>query len=145
MLADEIAIFLAAASLGLTVGSTAANGIFAVPFPTEAGDTATCVIEYPGKPPIRAMGPNLQAPVFERAKFQVLSRDGSNSSFDCRALQKNIWAALTHQSGTLTGTTGGTTVYGYIDALSSPFFLKFDENARIYYACNFEAYKVLSP
>lgn len=145
MLADEIVNYLSGAGLGLVIGSTDTNGIFAVPFPTEAGDTSTCVIEYPGQGPIRAMGPSLQAPVFEVVKFQVVSRDVNDRAFNCRSLQKNIWAALTHTGPTLTGTTGGTTVYGYIDGVQSPFFLKYDENARIYFVCNYRALKVLSP
>lgn len=145
MLPDEIVRYLSTAGLGLTIGSTGTNGIFNVPFPTEAGDAATCVIEYPGKEPIRAMGPALQAPVFEDVKFQVVSRDKSDNAFTCRSLQKNIWAALTHLASTLTGSTGGTTVYGYVDSVQSPFFMKYDDNARIYYACNYRALKVLSP
>lgn len=146
MLADEIAQYLAGAGLGLVVGATSANGIFAVPFPIQAGDAATCVIEYPGLKPVRAMGPNLQPPIFEAAKFQVLSRDTPDNAQTCRRLQQSIWAALCHLSTTLVGSTGGSTYYGYIDGIqSAPFFLKQDDSARVYYVCNYMAWKAPSP
>lgn len=146
MLADEIARYLAGAGLGLTVGATSGNGIFAVPFPTEAADAATCVIEYPGLKPVRAMGPNLTAPIFEAAKFQVLSRDTPDNAYTCRRLQLGIWAALCHLSTTLVTSTGGSTFYGYIEGVqSAPFFLKQDDSLRLYYACNYLAWKAPSP
>lgn len=144
MLADEIVTYLAGQGLGLTIGSTDTNGLFAVPFPTEAGDAATCIIEYAGKPPIRAMGPVLQAPIFEQAKFQVLSRDISDRALDCRTLQKNVQNTLMHLATNLVGSSGGTTVYGYIEAMQPPFFLKYDENGRIYFASNYVALKQVS-
>lgn len=140
MLADDIATYLAGAGLGLSMGSSS-NGIFSTPFPTEAGETATCVIEYGGEPPLRAMGPALTAPVVERPRFQVVSRDASDNAMTCRSLQKDIWNKLEHHAATLAGATGGTTVYHFIEALSSPSFLKLDESGRVYYACNFRAQK----
>lgn len=145
MLADEIVIYLAGQSLGLTVGSTGTGGIFSVPFPTEAGDSATCIIEYQGKPPIRAMGPALQQPIFEQARFQVVSRDVSDRAFECRSLQKSILNSLSHLAVNLAGTTGAVTVYGYVETLTPPFFLKYDESGRIVYASNYSALKQVSP
>lgn len=145
MLADEIAQFLASQGLGLTVGSTAANGVWSVPFPTIASDTATCVIEYSGQAPLRSMSPTQSNPVFERAKFQVVSRDLPENAGTCRALQKSIQGVLQNMSGNLTTSTSGTTFYGYMDALQPPFFLKYDESARIYYAANYLAIKQVSP
>lgn len=145
MLGDEIAIYLAGQGLGLVVGSTGSGGIFSLPFPTEAGDSATCVIEYPGKPPIRAMGPALQAPIFEQARFQLCSRDLSDRGFECRSLQKNMLNALSHLQVNLAGTTGGVVVYGYVESLTPPFFLKYDESGRVVYATNYSALKAVSP
>lgn len=145
MLPDEIAIYLAGQSLGLVIGATSAGGLWSVPFPTEAGDSATCVIEYPGRPAIRAMGPALGAPLFEQAKFQVLSRDTRDRGYECRSLQQSITARLSQMAATLTTSTGGTTVYGYVEPLQPPFFLKLDESSRIYFVTNFMAYKQASP
>lgn len=139
MLSDEIATYLASQGLGLTMGSTGTGGIFNVPFPTEAGDTATCVIEYPGMEPIRAMGPSLSVAVFEQPKFQVVSRDITDRAYSCRMLMDNIFANLTQLSATLTGGDGSQAFYGFIEPMQSPFFLKYDANGRILYSCNFRA------
>ena len=131
-----------ASTLAISPGvGSSSNGIFSAPFPTEAGDSATCVIEYGGEPPLRAMGPAGTAPVMELPRFQVVSRDASDNAQVCRTLQKAIFNALEHQAGTLTGSTGGTTVYNFIEALSAPAFQKFDESGRVYYSCNFRAKK----
>ena len=145
MLADEVAGYLAGQGLGLTLGSSAANGVFAVPFPPEANDTATAIIEYGGEPPLDAFGPSLSAPVFERPRFQVCCRDRSDNTATCRGLIQSIYKKLRHFSGTMPiAFDPNSTVYGFVQALSPPAFLKFDENQRVYYVVSFSARKVES-
>ena len=137
---DEVTTYLAASGLGLTAGSLGANGIFAGPFPPETTtNTNTCVIEYGGMEPVDAMGPSLAAPIFEQVRFQVLCRDSSDNLSTCRALANSIYKKLRHYSGAMGGVN-----YAYVKALGPVFFLKFDENNRGYYACNFEARKAES-
>ena len=139
MLGDEVAGYLAGAGLGLTIGSSGANGVFATVFPPDAADTATAIIEYGGDMTYDAFGPSLATPVFERPRFQVCCRDESNNTLTCRRLIQSIYKKLRHFAGVM-GSTGQVT-YGFIQAAAPPFFLKFDESQRVYYACNFMAIK----
>ena len=108
MLGDEIATYLAGAGLGLSLSSTSGGVVFGVPFPPEAPDTACCVIEYGGGPPLDAFGASLSAPVYEQPRFQVLCRDRSDNAATCRALANSIYKALRHFSGTLGGVSYGS-------------------------------------
>ena len=140
MLGDEIATYLAGAGLGLSLSSTSGGIVFGVPFPPEAPDTACCVIEYGGGPPLDAFGASLSAPVYEQPRFQVLCRDRSDNAATCRALANSIYKALRHFSGTIGGVS-----YGFIQAVQPVAFLKFDENNRPYYYSEFDCRKQESP
>jgi len=140
VLGDEVATYLAGAGLGLSLTTSSSNGVFAVPFPPLAGDTATCVIEYGGRENVDAFGPSLSAPIFQRPRFQVVCRDSADNALACRTLAESIYKKLRHFSGTLSGVT-----YGFVKAHRPPFFLNYDENQRIHYAINFEAHKTESP
>jgi len=142
MLGDEIAAYLANAGLGLSLTSTSGGRIFAVPFPPDSPDSASCVIEYGGSANVDAFGPSLAAPVLQQIRFQVLARDHSNNQLACRSLAEQIYMHLRHFSGVLSGSTGGSVTYAFVKCIVPPFFLKFDENQRcIWAAGDFEALK----
>lgn len=140
MLGDEVASYLAGAGLGLSATTAGGTVIFADPFPPTAPDTAVCIIEYGGSGSDDAFGPSLSSPVFEHPRFQLLCRDRPDNALACRTLAHNAKKKLRHFSGTM-----GTVTYGYVRALGPVFFLKYDENARVHYACNFECTKQESP
>lgn len=145
MLPDEISAYLAGQGIGVSlVSSTSASQIFNVPFTVEGPDAAACIIEYPGFPADRAMGAIGADPLLERPKFQVLVRDIADNAYSARLLAKQIYSKLMQFSGTLTGSTGGTCFYAYLEPMQSPFFLRYDEAGRIVYAINFKVRKVLS-
>jgi hypothetical protein len=141
MVGDEVAEYLAGAGLGLTVGSSGANGVFAVLFPVEANDTATCVIEYASDLSVESMGASLSPVLLERPRFQVICRDLQDNARTCRSLAQSIYKKLRHYSGTM----GSASVsYPFVNSMGVPFFLKIDENMRVLYACNYVAYKAES-
>lgn len=145
---DEIAYYLASAGLGLTFSASSAGGIHAGPFPPEASDTATCVIQTPGSPDIRGFGASLSTPFMEVPRFQVLTRDTADRQAIVRKLiisiDKKLDFFVGDMSSILTGATGTVTYY-MIQSLGPPCFLKFDESHRVYYYANYEAYKQESP
>lgn len=139
MVGDEVANYLAGAGIGMSLSSTSAGIVFGVPFPPEAPDTASCVIEYGGLAPVDAMGASLSPSIFEQPRFQLLCRDKSDNLAACRALANAAYKVLRRFSGAMAGVN-----YAYVQALGPVFFLKFDENERGYYACNFQARKAES-
>jgi len=148
-LEDEVANYLAGAGLGLTLGSSQANGVFADPFPPAAHDTSTCVVVYSGEESVKAFGPSLVADILEKPRFQVMTRDTPDKVRECKRLMLNINKKLRSLAGvTLTSVlpnSTGSVSYAYVKALGPPFFLKYDEAQRVVYACNYVALKAESP
>jgi hypothetical protein len=138
MLVDDVAEYLGTAGLGLTVGTN----LFKVPVPeTATADIQVAVVEYGGRPAIRAMGPSLGAPVAEVSRFQVAVIGQLNDYEASRDLIEDIYRALDN----LAETTLGTTRYLLIRALQPPFYMPpgetGDPNAQQHFSCNFEAMK----
>jgi len=138
VLGDEVATYLAGAGVGLSLSSSG-TVVFGVPFPPEAPNAAVCVIEYGGSAPVDAFGPSLSPSIFEQPRFQVLLRDTSDNLAACRALANSVYKVLRRYSGLMGGIN-----YAYVRALGPVAFLKFDENQRGYYYCEFEARKAES-
>lgn len=138
MLADDIVDYLAAAGIGLTTGTN----IFKVPVPeTTAAAQVVSVIEYGGRPAIRAMGPSIGAPVAEVSRFQVAVIDQLNNYESARAMIESIYKKLDW----LSNTTLGSTLYLQVRALQPPFYMPpgetQDPNAQHHFTCNFECWK----
>ena len=134
-LVAEVATYLAAQGLGLTVGST--GNLFPVPFPPSAPQAAVCLREYGGGPAIRNFGASLAAPVCEVRRFQVLTRDVANNFGTAQTLAQNI----SNQLDSIGDTTLSAVRYLNIVALGPPRYLGEDENGRHEFAQNFEAFR----
>jgi hypothetical protein len=114
------------------------NGISGVGFGAlpATPDAAVALYEYPGQSPVYVK--NRAQPVYERPRFQVITRDARY--IDARNKAEEVFRLLTGYSGRLGGVD-----YQRITAVQSPFFLDRDDRNRPRFVCNFEAQKELSP
>lgn len=131
MTLNEIGAYLQANGVG-TVGTD----IFLDRMP-ETPDTCIALFEYGGSPTHRTMNALPGTANAEVVRIQILCRAATHVT--ARSKARSIFALLDHYDGTLSSVT-----YYYVMAISSPFYLKRDENERAYYACNFEITKALS-
>ena len=99
-------------------------------------DDAFALYEYPGQPPVYVK--NRSLPVYERPRFQVITR--STRYIDARLKAEQIFRLLIGFRGTLGGVD-----YQRITAIQSPFFLDRDDRHRPRFVCNYEVEKELSP
>ncbi|MEY4955953.1 MAG: hypothetical protein RL409_210 [Gemmatimonadota bacterium] len=136
MLLDEITNYLAGAGLGLTVGTN----LWMLPVPETADQSIiqTMVLEYGGRPPLRAMGPSLGDPVAETPRFNVGVIGQYEQFQDARQLAEDVYQALDN----LANTTLGATRYLLVRALQPPIYLApDDEDNEHHFSINFEAVK----
>ena len=134
-LVSDVTTYLAGASLGLTVGST--GNLINVPFSDVSPQAVVCIIQYSGRPAVRAFGASIGAPVCEVHRFQITARDIANNFSTAQALIESIHAALDHLGeSTLSGTR-----YLNVTAVAPPFYLGQDDDDRHRFVCNFEAWK----
>lgn len=138
MLVDDICSYLAGAGLGLTVGTN----LFKLPQPEmSTADPAVMLIEYGGRPAMRAMGPSIGDPVAEVTRFQVATITSLNGYQSGRNMIESVYQALDN----LADTTIDGTRYLLIRALQPPFYMPpgemGDPNAQHHFSVNFEAMK----
>ena len=101
----------------------------------DAPDDAVAVIQYGGAPPVLKMTTTVGATHMERPRFQIVARSLDYAAAETKA--RNAWNALHGYAGTVNGT-----IYGYIQALQSPFYMGLDSNNRCRVAFNVEASKL---
>ena len=137
-LLDAIATYLAASSLGLTVGTN----LFKASLP-DSPDASVCIYEWGGQQNEKAFASGPGQALLERPSFQVLVRGtrenittGAYST--ARALAESIYRKLDGYSGTLSGT-----VYKLIECTSNPYYIKTDENSRPHLGMDFDVVKEL--
>jgi hypothetical protein len=96
------------------------------------------VLEYGGRPPMRAMGASLGDPVAEVPRFNVGVIGQYEQFQDARQLAENVYQALDN----LANTTLGATRYLLVRALQPPIYLApDDEDNEHHFSINFEAVK----
>ena len=139
MLLDDVATRLEASGLGLTIGTNLFKSI--VP---DSPDVASSIFEYGGTGPIKTMANAPGQAVAEQPSFQIQCRGArenvtSSAYSTARILANNIMKSLDGYTGTINATK-----YFWIEAISSPYFLKRDENGRPYIAIDFDCQKALS-
>jgi hypothetical protein len=137
MLIDDITNHLSTSVSGLTVGVN----LWKLPVPETASSSAiqVSVVEYPGRPAMRAMGPSAGAPVAEISRFNVAVYGQLDDFENTRGMAESIYTTLDYMSET----TLGTTRYLHVRALQPPIHLPpDDENAQHHFSVNFEAMKV---
>lgn len=137
MLLDDIANHLSTAVAGLSLGTN----LHKMPVPETASSSMmqVSIIEYGGRPAMRAMGPSAGSPVAEIARFNVAVYGGLSEFQATRLLAFSIHDALDYVSET----TFSTTRYLHIRALQPPMHLPpDDENGFHHFSINFEATKV---
>lgn len=125
MLVDEVAEYLGGASLGLVVGSN----LWKVPVPETTSTTGpqVGVVEYAGRPALRAMGPSLGDPIAEVTRFQVGVIGQLDQYEETREMAESIYQALDNLANTsLPSSTGSR--YLLIRALQPPFYMAPDDN-----------------
>jgi hypothetical protein len=137
MLLDDIANHLSTAVAGLTLDVN----LWKLPIPETVTSTAVqvAVLEYGGRPAMRAMGPSAGAPVAEITRFNIAVVGGLSAYATTRTMAESIYETLDFTSET----TLGTTRYLHIRALQPPiYFPPDDESAQHHFSVNFEATKV---
>jgi len=127
---DDIAVFVATtAGLG-TVGTDVFKGIMP---PTP--DVCAAVYEYGGLPPDYALGTAGISQEYPRV--QIVVRGAAQDYDGPRDRAETAYQAI----AAVANTTVNSVRYQYINPLQAPFFLKRDENDRVYIAFNVEAGK----
>ena len=136
MLADEVATYLAAAGLGLTVGVD----LFTLPWPATAPDLAVSLVESDAGPSEQHFGPSLSAPQVERPGLTVMVRGGRDAAETARAKAHDTYKRLRRLGPvTLSGV-----LYHHVDA-EPPQFLDFDDNGRPVFVFRCDVWKEESP
>lgn len=136
MLLDDIANHLSTAVSGLTLGTN----LWKVPIPESASssDIQVSVLEYGGRPPLRAMSDSLGEPIAEIVRFNIAVQGDLNDFEDTRQKAEDIYRALDFMSDE----TLGSTRYLHIRALQPPLsFPPDNDNAQHRFSINFEAMK----
>jgi len=138
MLTDEVATYLAAAGLGLTVGGASAN-LFTVPFPGPAPDASVCIVDDAAQRSEQTFGASLSAPAVERPDLLVMVRDGRDRTIQARTQAYAVYKKLRRFDGTLSGVP-----YLNIDA-EPPQYVGEDANQRPVFSFNCQVFKAESP
>lgn len=136
MLVDDVANYLESAVTGLAIGTN----LWKLPVPETASttDIQVSVIEYGGRPAMRAMGPSVGAPVAEVTRFNVAVYGQLDDFENTRTKAEEIYQALDF----LSDATLGATRYLHVRALQPPMSMTpDDENAEHHFSVNFEAVK----
>lgn len=121
MLGDELATYLAAAGLGLTVGTN----LFSVPFPASAPDASVCVVEWGALASEETFGASLSAVAMEKPLFKVMVRGARDAADTARQLAGQVCKKLRRLGpATLSG------VAYYNVTAEPPQFMSFDDNGR---------------
>jgi len=126
MILEEVAAYLQAEGMGNA-------GLGSLP---NTPDDAYALFEYGGSAPMHVK--QLQAPILEYPRFQVITRSKSYSTARLKA--ERIYRLLTGYSGLMGGVE-----YSRVKALQSPFFLDRDDAGRARFVCNYSVIKELSP
>lgn len=137
MLVDEVAHYLAAAGLGLTVGSN----LFTDPWPETVEGQAVSIVVYDGDAAAHGAGPSLADPLFGIIRFKVTVRAAQDGVIAGRQLAFAIFKKLHN----LAEMPLGASPVRYLHVVSrdgfEPQYLREDENGRRIYECDFEARK----
>lgn len=137
MLLDDIANHLSTSVAGLTLDSNLWK--LTIPETVTSTDIQVGVLEYGGRPALRAMGPSAGAPVAEIVRFNVAVIGQLSDYQNTRELAEDIYETLDFMSET----TLGSTRYLHIRAMQPPiYFPPDDQNAQHHFSVNFEAMKV---
>lgn len=121
MLLDELATYLAAQGLGLTVGTN----LYKSDLPPTP-DACVALLETGGLPAAHTMSGGAGSAVYERPTVQVICRAGAQDYATARATAQDVHDALDGLSDTdLSGVR-----YISIRAIQPPFELGLDERAR---------------
>lgn len=100
-------------------------------------DAVIALEEALGLREIRAMGPSLSAPLFERPVLQVTTRSPRQDYIAGRSIAETVHQRLSGAGGlTLTGRR-----YSYIQALSPPFLERQDDEGRFRFVANYVVHK----
>lgn len=118
-LLDELATHLQTAGVG-QVSTTLFKGMI----PLAGPDALVALIEVPGMPPVHSHDEQR----YEQPVIQVVVRGAQHAYAPARATADHAWNAL---DGVANAVLSGT-VYLWIAALQSPFFLRQDELNRPY-------------
>ena len=127
----ELSAHLEAQGIG-----TRGTDLFVADMP-QTPDACTVIYEYASRGPYRAFTSALGSPVAERVRIQVVCRAKTYSA--ARTKAKAVWDELENFSGTLSSVE-----YLWIEAITSPFLFKKDENERELVATNYEITKKVS-
>ncbi len=140
-LGQEVANYLAGAGIGLTISSSG-TPVYGTPFPPESPAAAVAVIPYVSEGYVEAFGASLSGVLGERVRFQVVTRDDRDNMKSTEELANSINRVLRRYSGGMSvpGSTASIT-YFYVRSMGSPTFLKYDEDDRALYSCNYKAHK----
>lgn len=122
-LLDELASYLQAEGLG-TVGTTIYKGSFPLDTATTLDRPVLALVEVPGFPPMRSH--DSPPSRYEQPVVQVASRGASYGYEAARVQADAAWQAL---DGLANQVLSGT-AYLTVQALQSPFLLKWDEAHR---------------
>lgn len=133
MLLPDISDFLTTGSIGLTTGTNLWLGKL-----PEAPAIGAALYETGGTSAIHAFSTGPGNAVVERPRVQVVVRHTDYATG--RQMMHNIWKRL-DGAGDF---TVNSTRYLWISAVQSPFFLKFDQNNRVLFGCNFDVSKAVT-
>jgi len=137
MLADEVGTYLAAAGLGLTVGTN----LFTKPFPGAAAvDPNVSLHALAGDAPEGTFGPSGSSYAFERPELLVTVRGARDGIEAAETLAQAIYKALRR----LGPVTLSNVLYHNIDA-TPPAFVAFDANQRPLFSVTCRIWKDESP
>ena len=125
MLPVEVANYLAAAGLGLTVGTN----LFHVRLTDSAPDAAVGLAEMTGPGDAGTFGDSLSASAFEQSRLVIIVRGSRDGASTARTLAGSVYDKL-HRLGPTT--LGGVTYYD-VRAEQRPFGPDYDENERPIY------------
>jgi hypothetical protein len=120
MLLDELATYLQAEGIG-TLGTSLFKG--SIPL-SDAQDALVALIETPGLPPVRSH--DMPPARYEQPVLQVATRGQPYGYAAARQKAQDAWDVL---DGVANATLSGT-LYLWIEALQSPFWLRTDDLER---------------
>lgn len=133
MILNDVGDYLSTGGIGLTTGTNLWLGKM-----PDLPAISTALYETGGISAVHAFASASGQAVVERPRFQVVVRHTDYASG--RQLIHNIWKRL-DGAGDF---TINSTRYLWIEAVQSPFFLKFDDNNRVLFAVNFDCHKALT-
>ena len=139
MILDDLATVLQTAGVG-TIGVSLFKGGVPLDNPlTGVQDTLVALIEVPGLPPVHVH--TMQAATYEQPVVQIVTRGIPYGYAAARTLAQKAFNAL---DGLANAEHSDGTVYLWVQALQSPFFLRWDELARPLIGFNIRCAKSIS-